>query len=98
METDIRAPPEEVGILINLAADAGSGNCDTYIIHEFLFLIWTIFNGCFICIISGIEAKCLSINPVFNEYLVVGASDPYLRMYDRRKLKYNVIKVMIPPP
>ena len=35
METDIRAPPEEVGILINLAADAGSGNCDTYIIHEF---------------------------------------------------------------
>ena len=37
METDIRAPPEEVGILINLAADAGSGDCDTdtYIIHEF---------------------------------------------------------------
>ena len=30
METDIRAPPEEVGILINLSADAGSGNCDTY--------------------------------------------------------------------
>ena len=39
METDIRAPPEEVGILINLSADAG----------------------------TGIEAKCLSINPIFNE-------------------------------
>ena len=65
METDIRAPEEEVGILINLSADAG----------------------------QGIEAKCLSVNPIFNEYLAVGASDAFIRMYDRRQMKYNVMKV-----
>ena len=65
METDIRAPEEEVGILINLSADAG----------------------------PGIEAKCLSVNPIFNEYLAVGASDAFIRMYDRRQMKYNVMKV-----
>jgi len=64
METDIRAPPSEAGILINLHADAE----------------------------SGIEAKCLSINPIYPEYLAVGGSDSYIRMYDRRKLKCNVIQ------
>ena len=64
METDIRAPPSESGILINLHADAE----------------------------SGIEAKCLSINPIYPEYLAVGGSDSYIRMYDRRKLKCNVIQ------
>jgi len=33
------------------------------------------------------EAKCLSINPVRNELLAVGANDPYVRIYDRRKIK-----------
>lgn len=33
------------------------------------------------------EAKCLSINPVRNELLAVGANDPYARIYDRRKIK-----------
>ena len=64
METDIRSPPNEATILINLHAEAGN-----------------------------IEAKCLSLNPVFPEYLAVGGSDAFIRMYDRRKLKCNVIEV-----
>ena len=33
------------------------------------------------------------MNPVFPEYLAVGGSDAFIRMYDRRKLKCNVIEV-----
>ena len=40
-----------------------------------------------------LEAKCLSMNPVFPEYLAIGGSDAFIRMYDRRKLKCNVIEV-----
>jgi WD and tetratricopeptide repeat-containing protein 1 len=32
------------------------------------------------------------MNPVFPEYLAVGGSDAFIRMYDRRKLKCNVIE------
>ena len=64
MEIDIRAPPSEAGILINLHADAE----------------------------AGMEAKCLSINPISPEYLAVGGSDAFIRMYDRRKLRCNVIQ------
>ena len=64
-ETDIRAPPEEASIFINLYAETG----------------------------QQIEAKCLSMNPIFHEYLAVGGSDAFIRMYDRRKLKCNVIEV-----
>lgn len=33
------------------------------------------------------EAKCLSLNPVQSEIMAVGASDPYIRLYDRRMIK-----------
>ena len=66
-ETDIRAPPNEPSILVNLHAES----------------------------VRVLEAKCLSMNPVFPEYLAVGGSDAFIRMYDRRKLKCNVIEVRI---
>jgi len=64
METDIRAPPNEPSILVNLHAES----------------------------VRVLEAKCLSMNPVFPEYLAIGGSDAFIRMYDRRKLKCNVIE------
>ncbi len=64
MEIDIRAPPNESTVLVNLHAEPGM-----------------------------LEAKCLSINPIYTNYLAVGGSDPYVRMYDRRKLNPTVIKV-----
>lgn len=33
-----------------------------------------------------IEAKCLDINQLRTEQLAVGASDPYVRLYDRRMI------------
>jgi len=33
------------------------------------------------------EAKCLSLNPVRPELMAVGASDPFIRLYDRRMIK-----------
>ena len=66
-ETDIRAPPNEPSILVNLHAES----------------------------VRVLEAKCLSMNPVFPEYLAIGGSDAFIRMYDRRKLKCNVIEVRI---
>lgn len=33
-----------------------------------------------------IEAKCLDINQIKTEQLAVGASDPYVRLYDRRMI------------
>jgi WD and tetratricopeptide repeat-containing protein 1 len=41
---------------------------------------------------EGIEAKCLSINPAFPEYLAVGTANCYVRMYDRRKLKRHILQ------
>ncbi|EDW00746.1 WD and tetratricopeptide repeats protein 1 [Drosophila grimshawi] len=35
---------------------------------------------------STTEAKCLAINPRRTEYLAVGATDPYARVFDRRML------------
>ena len=66
-ETDIRAPPNEPSILVNLHAES----------------------------VRVLEAKCLSMNPVFPEYLAIGGSDAFIRMYDRRKLKCNVIEVRV---
>ena len=66
-ETDIRAPPNEPTILVNLHAES----------------------------VRVLEAKCLSMNPVFPEYLAIGGSDAFIRMYDRRKLKCNVIEVSV---
>jgi WD and tetratricopeptide repeat-containing protein 1 len=39
------------------------------------------------------EAKCLSINARRPEQIAVGANDPYVRVYDRRKLKAQLIDV-----
>ncbi|XP_024081952.1 WD and tetratricopeptide repeats protein 1-like isoform X1 [Cimex lectularius] len=33
-----------------------------------------------------VEAKCLAINPLRSELIAVGASDPYIRIYDRRMI------------
>lgn len=33
------------------------------------------------------EAKCLDINQLRTEQLVVGANDPYIRLYDRRMIR-----------
>lgn len=38
------------------------------------------------------EAKCLAINPLRPEQLAVGANDPYVRIYDRRKLSCKSIQ------
>uniref|UniRef100_A0A0K2TAQ6 WD and tetratricopeptide repeats protein 1like [Oryzias latipes] n=1 Tax=Lepeophtheirus salmonis TaxID=72036 RepID=A0A0K2TAQ6_LEPSM len=38
------------------------------------------------------EAKCLAINPVLPELLAVGANDPFVRVYDRRMIKPQVIE------
>lgn len=34
-----------------------------------------------------IEAKCLDINQLRTEQIAVGASDPYVRLYDRRMIR-----------
>jgi len=36
---------------------------------------------------TKIEAKCLDINQFRTEQLAVGASDPYVRLYDRRMIR-----------
>ena len=35
------------------------------------------------------EAKCLAVNTVRPELIAIGANDPYIRMYDRRMLKFS---------
>ena len=35
---------------------------------------------------SYLETKCMSINPARTEFIAIGASDPYARVYDRRML------------
>ncbi|KAF7256003.1 hypothetical protein EG68_05922, partial [Paragonimus skrjabini miyazakii] len=37
------------------------------------------------------EAKCLALNPLRPEMLAVGSNDPYVRVYDRRKLSLCVV-------
>lgn len=64
METDIREPPTETSILVNLMSTLG----------------------------RGAEAKCLSINPRRPELIAVGANDAYVRVYDRRRLKAQLIE------
>jgi WD and tetratricopeptide repeat-containing protein 1 len=39
------------------------------------------------------EAKCLAINARRPEQIAVGANDPYIRVFDRRKLKAQLIEV-----
>ena len=38
------------------------------------------------------EAKCVSINQRRPEWIAVGANDPYVRIYDRRKVKAQLIQ------
>jgi hypothetical protein len=64
-ETDIRAPPTEASVLVNLMSVLG----------------------------RTAEAKCLSINSRKPEQIAVGANDPFVRVYDRRKLKAQLIEV-----
>ena len=33
-----------------------------------------------------VEAKCLTVNPQDNNYLAVGASGPFVRLYDIRMI------------
>ncbi|GAB6027757.1 WD and tetratricopeptide repeats [Chamberlinius hualienensis] len=37
------------------------------------------------------EAKCIAVNPMRPELLAVGANDPYVRIYDRRKLSLSSV-------
>ena len=64
METDIRAPPTETNVLVNLNSILG----------------------------KQAEAKCVSINQRRPEWIAVGANDPYVRIYDRRKVKAQLIQ------
>lgn len=41
------------------------------------------------------EAKCISINPVRPELVAVGASDAYIRMYDRRMIKLSQVSCIV---
>lgn len=41
------------------------------------------------------EAKCIAINPVRPEMLAVGANDAFVRLYDRRMISLQTIKVFI---
>ena len=63
METDIRAPPLETNVLVNLNSILG----------------------------KQAEAKCISVNQRRTEWIAVGANDPYIRVYDRRKIKAQLI-------
>lgn len=38
------------------------------------------------------EAKCLSVNPIRPEQMAVGASDPFVRVYDRRMIKVKYLE------
>lgn len=38
------------------------------------------------------EAKCLAINQARSEYLAVGLSDPFARIYDRRMIDLRPIR------
>ena len=64
METDIRTPPLETNVLVNLNSILG----------------------------KQAEAKCVSVNQRRPEWIAVGANDPYVRVYDRRKLKCQLIQ------
>ena len=64
METDIRAPPHETNVLVNLNSILG----------------------------KQAEAKCISINQRRTEWIAVGANDPYVRVYDRRMVKAQLIQ------
>ena len=64
-ETDIRAPPTETSVLVNLTSVLG----------------------------RKAEAKCLSVNSRRPEQIAVGANDPFVRVFDRRKLKAKLIEV-----
>ena len=63
-ETDIRANPSQMSVLVNLMSIVG----------------------------RGAEAKCVSINQKRPELMAVGASDPYVRVFDRRQLKARLIE------
>jgi WD and tetratricopeptide repeat-containing protein 1 len=39
------------------------------------------------------EFKCIAINPARPELMAVGANDPYVRMYDRRMLTCQSLKM-----
>lgn len=39
------------------------------------------------------ECKCITVNPSRPELLAVGASDPYVRIYDRRMIKLTNLQV-----
>jgi len=64
METDIRAPPQETNVLVNLNSILG----------------------------KQAEAKCVSVNQRRTEWIAIGANDPYIRVYDRRKIKAQLIE------
>ena len=38
------------------------------------------------------EAKCLAVNPIRPEMMAVGASDPFIRLYDRRMIKVKFLE------
>lgn len=38
------------------------------------------------------EAKCVSVNPVRNQFIAVGANDPYVTIYDRRMIKPQKVR------
>ena len=64
MQTDIRAPPLETNVLVNLNSILG----------------------------KQAETKCVSVNQRRTEWIAVGANDPYIRVYDRRKIKAQLIE------
>lgn len=39
------------------------------------------------------EAKCLAVNPRYPHLLAVGANDPYVRVFDRRKLVLQTVSL-----
>ncbi|XP_031846992.1 WD and tetratricopeptide repeats 1 [Nomia melanderi] len=40
------------------------------------------------------EAKCVTVNPKRPELIAVGASDAYIRMYDRRMIKFSQVPII----
>jgi len=46
---------------------------------------------------SGAEVKCVSICPGRSELIAVGANDPYVRVFDRRKISLSRLDPASPP-
>ena len=39
------------------------------------------------------ECKCVTVHPIRSELIAVGASDPYIRIYDRRMINPTSVQV-----